>query len=277
MLVIGSHLSVSKGYKKMTETAVGMNANTFQFFTRNPRGTSAKALDHDDIEAMRKILAESEFGKIVAHAPYILNLGSEKPDTWEIGVRVLKEDLLRMQDIPSEFMVLHPGNHLGRGPEYGIDRIAEGLNLVIEGNENTQILLETMSGKGTEVGKTFGEIKSIIDKVDKSEKLAVCLDTCHVYSAGYDIVNDLDGVLDEFDSIIGLERLKVIHLNDTMTEFNSRKDRHAIIGEGNMGFEAIMKVVSHPKLKDKVFILETPNEVPGHSEEIAMIRTALGE
>ncbi len=269
---IGCHLTVSKGYKKMGEMAKDINANTFQFFTRNPRGTSAKELDAKDIEGLEEIMDAESISGIVAHAPYILNLGSHKKDTYEIATRVLKEDLIRMSETPAKYIVLHPGFHLQKGSEYGVKRIAEGLNEVLSEKEDVMILLETMSGKGTEVGKTFEEIREIIDLTNYSDNLGVCMDSCHIYSAGYDIVNDLDGVLDEFDSIIGLDRLKVIHLNDSKTEFNSNKDRHAKIGEGSIGYDAIMNFVYNDRLKDKIFILETPNELDGYAKEIEMIR-----
>ncbi len=271
-MIIGSHLSVSKGYKKMGEMALDIGANAFQFFTRNPRGTAAKELDFKDIEGLEEIMKEKNIEAAVAHAPYILNLASHKEDTFGVAKRVLKEDLLRMSETPAEYIVLHPGNHLKKGSEYGVERIAEGLNEILDEKEDVMILLETMSGKGTEMGRTFEEIRGIMDRVEYSDNLGVCFDTCHTYSAGYDIVNSLESVLDEFDEIIGLDRMKVVHLNDSMTEFNSNKDRHAKIGEGSIGFEAIMNFVTNERLKDKIFVLETPNELPGYKKEIEMIR-----
>ena len=258
----------------MGDMAEEISANTFQFFTRNPRGTSAKKLDEKDIMGLEKKMLELEITDIVAHAPYILNLASHKEDTFKIARRVLKEDLVRMSETPARYIVLHPGNHLKKGSDYGVERIAEGLNDILDENEDVMILLETMSGKGTEIGRTFEEIKAIIDKTEYSHNLGVCLDTCHIYSAGYDIVNNPENVLDEFDEIIGLDRLKVIHVNDSMTEFNSNKDRHAKLGEGSLGKDAIINFIYNERLKDKIFILETPNDLEGYAKEIEMIRNA---
>lgn len=270
-MFLGCHLAISKGYSKAAEVALSIGANTFQFFTRNPRGAKAKALDMEDIKKFEKLLDEHKFGPLVAHAPYILNLASHKEDTWNLAKRVIKEDLERLESIPCPYFTFHPGNHLGKGIDYGVDRIAQGLNEIITGNENTMILLETMSGKGTEVGYTFEQLKKIIDKVKYSELIGVCLDTCHIYSAGYDIVNELDNVLEEFDKIIGIDKLKAIHLNDSMKEFNSKKDRHEKIGKGTIGLKAILNVLNHPQLKDLPFILETPNELDGYKEEISLL------
>lgn len=270
-MFLGCHLTISKGYSKAAKVALSIGANTFQFFTRNPRGAKAKALDMEDIKKFEKLLDEHKFGPLVAHAPYILNLASHKEDTWNLAKRVIKEDLERLESIPCPYFTFHPGNHLGKGIDYGIDRIAQGLNEIITGNENTMILLETMSGKGTEVGYTFEQLKKIIDKVKYSELIGVCLDTCHIYSAGYDIVNELDNVLEEFDKIIGIDKLKAIHLNDSMKEFNSKKDRHEKIGKGTIGLKAILNVLNHPQLKDLPFILETPNELDGYKEEISLL------
>ncbi|KPU27104.1 endonuclease IV [Caloranaerobacter sp. TR13] len=270
-MFLGCHLTISKGYSNAVEIALSIGANTFQFFTRNPRGAKAKALDMDDIRNFEKMLAEYKFGPLVAHAPYILNLASHKEDTWNLAKRVIKEDLERLESIPCPYFTFHPGNHLGKGIDYGIERIAQGLNEIITGNENTMILLETMSGKGTEVGYTFEQIRDILDKVKYSELIGVCLDTCHIYSAGYDIVNELDNVLEEFDKIIGIDKLKAIHLNDSMKEFGSRKDRHEKIGKGTIGLEAILNVLNHPQLKDLPFILETPNELEGYRDEIKLL------
>ncbi|WP_156099401.1 deoxyribonuclease IV [Caloranaerobacter azorensis] len=270
-MFLGCHLTISKGYSNAAKAAISIGANTFQFFTRNPRGAKAKTLDMEDINEFEKILNEYKFGPLVAHAPYILNLASHKEDTWNLAKRVIKEDLERLENIPCPYFTFHPGNHLGKGIDYGINRIAQGLNEIITGNENTMILLETMSGKGTEIGYTFEQLKGIIDKVKYSELIGVCLDTCHIYSAGYDIVNELDNVLEEFDRIIGIDRLKAIHLNDSMKEFGSRKDRHEKIGKGTIGLEAILNVLNHPQLKDLPFILETPNEIEGYKEEIKLL------
>lgn len=271
-MVIGPHISISKGFSKAIETAVEIDANTFQFFSRNPRGGNAKEFSKKDIEKFQKIREENNFGKILAHAPYTINLGGTKEDVYDFGKRAIKEDIIRMDSIGIEYMCFHPGSHVGGGIEYGIDRIAEALNEVLTKEQNIILLLETMSGKGSEVGFTFEQISKIIDKVELNEKLGVCLDTCHVYSAGYDIVNNLDKVLEEFDNIIGLNRLKAIHLNDSMTEFNSKKDRHEQIGQGSLGLDAIINFINHPKLKDLPFFLETPLDENGHKQEIKMLR-----
>lgn len=269
---LGCHISIAKGFFNAGKDAVSIDANTFQFFTRNPRGGKAKELDFKDLEKLDELMKENKFGPLLAHAPYTINMASHKENVWNAARDIFKDDLKRMEDLPSSLYNFHPGNHTGKGVEYGIERITTVLNDIITGNEANMILLETMSGKGTEIGVTFEEIKAIIDKVNYKEFMGVCLDTCHVYSAGYDIVNDLDGVLNQFDEIIGLDRLKAIHLNDSMTEFNSRKDRHEVIGEGTIGLEAIEKIVKHPKLKDIPFFLETPNELDGHKKEIEMLR-----
>ena len=276
-MYIGCHLTIAEGYKKAAELALSINANVFQFFSRNPRGASQKEFDAQDVESMAKILKENNFGPILAHAPYILNLGSYKEDIYGLGKRVMKEDYERLEKTPCSYFTFHPGNHLGKGAEYSIERIASALNEIITGNENTMILLETMSGKGTEVGCTFEQIKEIIDRVKYSELVGVCMDTCHIYSAGYDIVNNLDNVIEEFDNIVGIEKLKCIHLNDSMKEFDSRKDRHEKIGNGTIGLEAIKKVITHPQLKDLPFYLETPNELDGYKEEIKLLRKLAAE
>lgn len=269
---IGCHLSISQGFRKAGEMAVSINANTFQFFTRNPRGGNAKELDIKDIEGLKKIMEKNNFGPLLAHAPYTLNMASYKEDTWNFAKMAFKDDLQRLETIPCSLYNFHPGSHTGKGIEYGIERIAEVLNEIITGKESTTILLEGMSGKGTEIGSTFEELRAIIDKVKYKELMGVCLDTCHLYSAGYDIVNDLDGVLERFDNIVGIERLKAIHLNDSMNEYGSKKDRHAGIGEGTIGLESIISIVKHPQLKSLPFFLETPYEPEGHSREIETIR-----
>jgi len=271
-MYIGCHLSISKGYKAAIETALKIGANVFQFFSRNPRGSSQKKLDMEDIQRMKDIAKENNFGPLLAHAPYILNLGSHNESTYNMSKGILKEDYQMLDKISIPYFNFHPGNHLGKGREYAVERIGEALNEIITGKENTMILLETMSGKGTEIGGTFEEIRAIIDKVKYNELIGVCLDTCHVYSAGYDIVKDLDGVLDEFDRIIGLDRLKAIHLNDSMKEFNSHKDRHAKIGEGTIGLDGFKNIINHPKLRDLPFYLETPNELDGYEYEIKLLR-----
>jgi len=271
-MYIGCHLSISKGYRKAIETAIEIGANVFQFFSRNPRGSSQKKLDIEDVESMKRIAKENSFGPLLAHAPYILNLGSYDERTYNMSKGILKEDYQMLDSISIPYFNFHPGNHLGKGKEYAIERIADALNEIITGKENTMILLEIMSGMGTEIGSTFEEIRAIIDRIHYDELIGVCLDTCHVYSAGYDIVNDLDGVLEKFDDIIGLDRLKAIHLNDSLKEYNSHRDRHAKIGEGYIGLEAIINIINHPKLKNLPFYLETPNELDGYEHEIKLLK-----
>lgn len=271
-MYIGCHLSISKGYRKAIETAIEIGANVFQFFSRNPRGSSQKKLDIEDVETMKRIAKENSFGPLLAHAPYILNLGSYDERTYNMSKGILKEDYQMLDSISIPYFNFHPGNHLGKGKEYAIERIADALNEIITGEENTMILLEIMSGMGTEIGSTFEEIRAIIDRIHYDELIGVCFDTCHVYSAGYDIVNDLDGVLEKFDDIIGLDRLKAIHLNDSLKEYNSHRDRHAKIGEGYIGLEAIINIINHPKLKNLPFYLETPNELDGYEHEIKLLK-----
>ncbi|WP_270942082.1 deoxyribonuclease IV [Romboutsia lituseburensis] len=275
MLVIGPHISIAKGYGKAAEVAVQIGANTFQFFSRNPRGGNAKTFDEKDIAKFQKIRQEYNFGPLLAHAPYTMNLAAAKDDVYEFGKKVIKEDIERMDYLGIEYMCFHPGSHVGSGEEVGIEKIANALNEAIKGDEKITILLETMSGKGSEIGFKFEQIKQIIDKVNYNEKLGVCLDTCHIFSAGYDIVNELDKVLDEFDSIIGLEKLKAVHLNDSMMPFGDKKDRHEVIGEGKIGLEAIMDFMTNPRLSHLPFFLETPLEDEGHKREIKMIKNIL--
>ncbi|XTR37608.1 deoxyribonuclease IV [Paraclostridium tenue] len=272
MIVIGPHISIAKGFSKAAQSAVDMGANTFQFFSRNPRGGNAKAFDEKDIMKFQEIRKDNNFGPLLAHAPYTMNLAGVKEEVYEFGRKVIKEDIQRMDSLGIEFMCFHPGSHVGSGVEVGIDKIASALNEAITGKENITVLLETMSGKGSEIGFTFEQIREIIDKVEHDEKIGVCLDTCHIFSAGYDIVNDLDSVIDKFDKIIGLERLKAVHLNDSMMPFESKKDRHACIGEGEIGLDAIIRFITHPKLKHLPFYLETPLEDEGHKREILMIK-----
>jgi len=272
MLNIGCHLSVSKGYKAMGLDALSIGANTFQFFTRNPRGSKAKEIDPRDVEALLEILKENKFTTILAHAPYTLNACSADEKTREFAVMIMKDDLLRMEFFPNSFYNFHPGSHVKQGTAVGIEFIINMLNNILKPEQTTTVLLETMSGKGTEVGRTFEELKQILDGVTLSGKMGVCLDTCHVYDAGYDIVNDLDGVIDEFDRIIGLDKLYAIHLNDSKNTFESHKDRHETIGEGSIGLEAITRIINHPKLRHLPFYLETPNELAGHAEEIKILR-----
>ena len=274
MLNIGCHLSTTKGYENMGKEAIKIGANTFQYFTRNPRGGKAKDINEKDILALRKLMEENKFAKILAHAPYTLNGCSADESTRQFATEMMADDLERLKYLPTSLYNFHPGSHVKQGVDVGINYIVEMLNKVLKPEHTTIVLLETMAGKGTEVGRTFEEIAEIISRVDLKEKMGVCLDTCHVYDAGYDIVNDLDGVLEEFDRIIGLDRLHAIHLNDSKNPFNSHKDRHEKIGEGEIGFEAIKKIINHPKLKNIPFFLETPNELDGYAKEIEMLRAA---
>ncbi len=272
MLYIGCHLSSSKGYLSMGETAKEIGANTFQFFTRNPRGGSAKPIDKSDTQAFLEFQKANNFGKILAHAPYTLNPCSDKKETRDFAYMVFKDDLNRMEYTPGQLYNFHPGSHVGQGIETGIDLIVDILNRVLFKEQTTTVLLETMSGKGSEVGSKFEELKQIIDKTQLNEKLGVCLDTCHVFDAGYDILNDLDGVLNEFDKIVGLSRLKAIHINDSMNPFSSHKDRHQKIGEGYLGLTAFENLINHPKLKNIPLLLETPNEIDGYKREIDLLK-----
>ena len=274
MLNIGCHLSTTKGYENMGKEAIKIGANTFQYFTRNPRGGKAKDIDEKDILALRKLMEENKFAKILAHAPYTLNGCSADESTRQFATEMMADDLERLKYLPTSLYNFHPGSHVKQVVDVGINYIVEMLNKVLKPEHTTIVLLETMAGKGTEVGRTFEEIAEIISRVELKEKMGVCLDTCHVYDAGYDIVNDLDGVLEEFDRIIGLDRLHAIHLNDSKNPFNSHKDRHEKIGEGEIGFEAIKKIINHPKLKNIPFFLETPNELDGYAKEIEMLRAA---
>ena len=272
MLNIGSHLSASKGYLHMAKEAVSIGANTFQFFTRNPRGGSAKAIDSEDVKKALEYMSENDFAKILAHAPYTLNPCSKDEKTRDFALMAMTDDLMRMEYTPNQLYNFHPGSHVGQGTEIGIEMISELLNKVLTPEMTTTVLLETMSGKGSEVGSRFEELRTIIDKTRLSDKLGVCLDTCHVYDAGYDVVNNLDGVLEEFDKIVGLERLKAIHLNDSKNPFESHKDRHEKIGEGSIGIDAMKRIINHPKLKDLPFFLETPNELDGYKKEIEILK-----
>ncbi|MGK0465937.1 deoxyribonuclease IV [Clostridium sp.] len=274
MLNIGCHLSVSKGYKAMGLDALTIGANTFQFFTRNPRGSKAKAIDPNDAQNLLELLKENNFAKILAHAPYTLNACSADERTREFTIEVIADDLERMEYFPNNFYNFHPGSHVKQGAKIGIEYIINMLNTILKPEQTTTVLLETMSGKGTEIGRSFQELKQILDGVILSEKMGVCLDTCHIYDAGYDIVNDLDGVLEGFDRVIGLDKLYAVHLNDSKNPFESHKDRHETIGEGSIGKEAIFKIINHPKLRHLPFFLETPNELPGHAAEIKMLREA---
>ena len=272
MLNIGCHLSTSKGFKNMGKEALSIGANTFQFFTRNPRGGKAKDIDEKDIDELLKIMKENNFAKILAHAPYTLNGCSADENTRKFATEMMADDLVRMEYLPNNLYNFHPGSHVKQGVDVGIDYIVEMLNKVLKPEQTTTVLLETMAGKGTEIGRSFEEIAKIIDRVELNDHLGVCLDTCHVYDAGYDILNNLDNVLEEFDKIIGLDRLKAIHLNDSKNPFNSHKDRHEKIGEGSLGLEGISKIINHPKLRHLPFFLETPNELDGYKAEIELLR-----
>lgn len=272
MFYIGCHLSASDGFLAMGRTALSIGANTFQFFTRNPRGSKAKAVDPADVAAFLALAAENEFGTLVAHAPYTINPCSKDEHTREFARMTLADDLKRMEHLPGNVYNFHPGSHTGQGMETGIAQIAETLNAILTPGLHTTVLLETMSGKGSEVGSRFEELREIIDRVALSGKLGVCLDTCHVSDAGYDIADDLDGVLTEFDRVIGLERLKAVHINDSLNPRGTHKDRHARIGEGCLGAEALGRVVRHPALQGLPFVLETPNELAGYAREIALLK-----
>lgn len=273
MLRIGCHLSCSKGFLAMGKEAVKIGANTFQFFTRNPRGGNAKPLDLADIADYLEFAAENGIARILAHAPYTLNAAAKDEKLREFAFATMQDDLKRLEHIPDAMYNFHPGSHVSQGAETGIRLISDQLNRLFEEEFKTTVLLETMAGKGSEVGRSFEELRSIIDKVEKNDKLGVCLDTCHVFDGGYDIVNDLDGVLKEFDSIIGLERLKAVHLNDSLNTLGCHKDRHAKIGEGGIGLTAIEAVINDARLKDLPFYLETPNELPGYQKEIELLKS----
>ena len=276
MLTIGCHLSTSKGYLAMGKTELSIGANTFAFFTRNPRGGAAKAIDPADAAALRELLAVNDFGTLVAHAPYTLNPCSDKPHAREFARECMADDLVRMEAVPGSYYNFHPGSHVKQGADVGIELIASLLNEVLRPEQTTTVLLETMAGKGTEVGRTFEELAAIIDRVELADHMGVCLDTCHVHDGGYDIVNNLDGVLDEFDRVIGIDRLRAIHLNDSKNPCGSHKDRHERIGEGFIGIDAFERIVTHPQLRDLPFILETPNELLGYAAEIELLRKLAG-
>ncbi len=275
MLVIGAHMSVAKGLDKAAQDTVKIGANTMQFFSRNPRGSSFKVYSEKEINAFQKIRKENQFGPLLAHAPYTLNLASAQEKVYDFACMVIREDIARMDALGVEYMVFHPGSHTGIGARSGIQNIINGLNQALTGRENITVLLETMSGKGTEIGVTFEELRAIRDGVNYPERIGVCFDTCHVFSAGYDIVNDLDGVLKQFDEILGLNLLKAIHLNDSMMPFGAHKDRHATIGDGEIGKEALLQVLRHSKLQGIPIYLETPLDDEGHGEEIKMIKERL--
>jgi deoxyribonuclease-4 len=272
MLNIGCHLSVSKGYAHMVKEALSIGANTFQFFTRNPRGGKAKDMNDDDVAEFNALAKNHGFAPVVAHAPYTLNPCSDADKTRAFAMEAMTDDLARMERLPGNYYNFHPGSHVGQGAEAAIAMISAQLNAILKPSMTTVVLLETMAGKGSEVGGTFEEIRAIIDRVELSDKIGVCMDTCHIYDAGYDIVNDLDGVLEKFDRIVGLSRLKAIHLNDSKNPFSSHKDRHECIGDGSLGLATFEKVVNHDKLKHLPFLLETPNELEGYAKEITLLK-----
>ncbi|MCD7824352.1 MAG: deoxyribonuclease IV [Clostridiaceae bacterium] len=272
MFYIGNHLSASKGYAAMGKQEEKLGGNTFAFFTRNPRGGKAKAIDQKDVDKYLAFEEEYQMGTLVAHAPYTMNLCAAKEDIRKFSIEMIADDIKRMEYLPGNYYNFHPGSHVGQGAETGIALIAEALNAALLPEQSTTLLLETMAGKGSEIGRSFEELREIIDRVTRNEKLGVCFDTCHVWDAGYDIVNDLDGVLAEFDRVIGLDRLKAVHINDSMNVCGSHKDRHQKLGQGEIGQEALRRVTLHPALAGKPFILETPNDDAGYAREIAMVK-----
>ncbi|SDB67859.1 deoxyribonuclease IV [Butyrivibrio sp. INlla16] len=272
MIHIGCHLSVTNGYEAMGRQMLGFGGDTFSWFTRNPRGGKSKDVDPADVKALEELLSENRFGKLVAHASYTMNLCSANPDTRDNGLDMLKKDLEKMEYLPGQFYNFHPGSHTGQGAEVGIEQIADGLNKALWPEMQTTVLLETMAGKGSEVGRSFEELKKIIDRVDLKDKIGVCFDTCHTWDAGYDIAGDLDGVLEQFDKIIGLDRLKAVHFNDSKNERGSGKDRHEKLGQGMIGTEAMKRFAMHPAFEGLPFILETPNDDEGYVQEIATVK-----
>lgn len=277
MLHIGCHLSIANGYEAMGKEALSIGANTFQFFTRNPRGGSAKKIVKKDVDALLKLAETHQFAPLLAHAPYTMNLCAADENIRRFALEMMADDLSRMDYLPGSMYNFHPGSHVKQGVEVGIQFITEALNKVLYPELKAKVLLETMAGKGSEIGRTFEELRQIIDAVELNDKLGVCLDTCHIYDAGYDIVHDLDGVLAEFDRIIGLGRLHAIHLNDSKNPFNSHKDRHETIGNGSLGLDTFKQVINHPRLKHLPFYLETPNELPGYAAEIALLKSLYEE
>lgn len=277
MLHIGCHLSASKGYCAMGKTALSIGADTFQFFTRNPRGSRAKPLDLADAARLNALAAEHHFPVLLAHAPYTINPCSANPDTRTFALETMRDDLARLEATPHNLYNFHPGSHTGQGIETGIEQIAETLNAILKPEQTTTVLLETMAGKGTEVGSRFAELRAILDRVSLGSHVGVCLDTCHIFDAGYDIVHDLDGVLTEFDQTIGLDRLRAVHINDSLFGLSSHKDRHAKIGEGKIGTEAFSRIINHSVLRRLPFYLETPNELDGYKAEIELLRSLYHE
>lgn len=277
MLTIGCHLSASEGFLTMGKTALSIGANTFQFFTRNPRGSKAKAIDPDDAAAFLALAQANGFGRLVAHAPYTINPCSKTERTREFARMTLADDLKRMEYLPGNYYNFHPGSHTEQGMEVGVSQIAETLNAILKPEQHTTVLLETMSGKGSEVGGRFEELREILDRVALNTQMGVCMDTCHISDAGYDIAGDIDGVLTEFDRVIGLERLKAVHINDSMNPLGAHKDRHARIGEGYLGEAAFGRIINHPALRDLPFILETPNDLAGYAREIGRLKELRAE
>ncbi|SHJ33323.1 deoxyribonuclease IV [Parasporobacterium paucivorans] len=272
MFTIGCHLSTTKGYAAMGRQALAIGANTFQFFSRNPRGGKAKAMDEKDVKQFLELAGANGIEIILAHAPYTLNACSADGGIREFAISTMEDDLRRMEYTPGNFYNFHPGSHVGQGVEAGVDYIAAMLNQLLKPEQTTVVLLETMAGKGSEIGRTFDELKLILDKVELKDKMGICMDTCHVYDAGYDIVNDLDGVLEEFDRIIGLDKLKAIHINDSKNPFESHKDRHEKIGDGTIGIAAMERIINHSALRQLPFFLETPNEIEGYEKEIRILK-----
>lgn len=273
MFIIGSHLSTAKGFYNMGKTALEMGGNTFQFFTRNPRGGAAKAIDPEDAKKLNELRIEHNFGPLLAHAPYTLNPASAKDNVREFAKMAMEDDLKRMEFFPGSLYNFHPGSHVGLGVDEGIKEIIKLLNEIMTEEQSTIVLLEAMSGKGTEIGRNFEELKQILDGVKLQEKIGVCIDTCHLWEAGYDIKDNLDGVLEEFDKVVGIEKIKAVHLNDSKNPIGAHKDRHEKIGEGHLGEETFRKIINHPSLKDLGFYLETPNEIEGYAKEIALLKT----
>lgn len=272
MLTIGAHLSIAKGYQKMGETALALDANTMAFFTRNPRGGAARALDPQDVAAFNELARAHGFGKLVGHAAYTLNPAAKTEHLRDFARQMLAEDLARMDATPGNYYNLHPGSHVGQGVEAGVGHIAAMFNAVLTADMQTAVLLETMSGKGSEIGGSFEELRAILDRVERNRSVGICFDTCHTWDADYDLVDDLDGVLTHFDKVIGLDRLKAVHLNDSLNARGSRKDRHAGIGEGHIGLEAFGRIINHPALHKLPFILETPSGEEGWKREISLLR-----
>lgn len=272
MLKIGSHISAAKGFMQMGLAAQHIGANTFQFFMRNPRGAKSRPFDKNDICALSLFLGQNSFAQIIAHAPYTVNACSADPRVRELALKIFREDLSKMEYLPGNFYNFHPGSHSGQGVTIGIQKIADIVNEVIQPNQTTTVLLETMAGKGTEIGRTFQELKELLIRIEQSDKVGICFDTCHLFDAGYNIITQLDAVLEDFDRTIGIEKLKAVHINDSLNPLGSHKDRHAGIGQGEIGLEAIVRMINHPLLKDFPFILETPKDLQGHAEEIALLK-----